>query len=481
LKHMVKDKVNYRARGPNTQLTRQPVSGRANDGGLRIGEMERDVVISHGASEFLRESLMERADKYQIAICNTTGMMAIYNPSKDIFMSPMADGPLKFTGSLDGKEQHLEQVSRFGRNFSIVNVPYAFKLLLQELQTMNVQMRIITDDNIEQLESMSYSNNINKLMFTQDFTPQEILRFAKNNIHASRLGNLKTPVVEKAIPEIIKDSPEIIKDSPEFAPYSPYEPTANDIQASTMSDSLRREIYGTPSAESNENGMVQTSPEFAPYSPYQPTEEDLQASTVSGSLRREIYGTPIPEKTEYNELSKQAREYSIGEQVYYRGDEIPNRKWIVSNIGDRFIKIESNTPGLNDPDTIKLVTALDIYKSNNEYYDSPSDSVGSYNTLPPPPPLGSPSPETIMNGGRPNFIGSNGMHHPQPINIKIINNGNEYSNEGIMPDTPTYTSDNNVATFKPPIQDERVNIDIQPSSHTDSGKLDFDKLVVKKI
>jgi len=480
LKHMVKDKVNYRARGPNTQLTRQPVSGRANDGGLRIGEMERDVVISHGASEFLRESLMERADKYQIAICNTTGMMAIYNPSKNIFMSPMADGPLKFTGSLDGKEQHLEQVSKFGRSFSVVNVPFAFKLLLQELQTMNVQMRIITDDNIEQLESMSYSNNIDKLMFTDDVTPQEILRFAKNNIHTSRLGNLKTPVVEKATPEIVKDSPKTVTDSPEFAPYSPYRPNEEELQASTMSDSLRKEIYGTPTPNSNENIMVQKSPEFAPYSPYQPTEEDIQASTMSDSLRREIYGTPIPEKTEYNELSKQAREYSVGEEVYYRGDEIPNRKWIVSNIGDRFIKIESNTPSLNDPDTIKLVTALDIYKSNNDYYDSPTLSVDSYNT-PPPPPLGNPSPETTINGGRSNFIGGNGIHHPPPINIKIINNGNEYSNESVIPDESNYIVDNKVATFNPPVEDERVNIGIEPSSQSTSGKLDFDKLVVKKI
>ena len=62
LKHMVKDKINYRALGPRTMLTRQTVQGRANDGGLRIGEMERDGVMAHGASAFLNESFMIRGD-----------------------------------------------------------------------------------------------------------------------------------------------------------------------------------------------------------------------------------------------------------------------------------------------------------------------------------------------------------------------------------------------------------------------------------
>ena len=172
LKHMVKDKINYRATGPRTALTKQPVSGRANDGGLRIGEMERDVLISHGITNFLRESMMERGDKYQMAVCNKTGMIAIYNPSKNLFMSPMADGPIQFTGSLDGKDMRIENVTKFGRDFSIVSIPHSLKLLLQELQTTNVQMRIITEDNIHQLENMSFSKNIQKLTHDSNATPE---------------------------------------------------------------------------------------------------------------------------------------------------------------------------------------------------------------------------------------------------------------------------------------------------------------------
>ena len=158
LKHMVKDKINYRARGPNTMLTKQPVSGRANDGGLRIGEMERDSLIGHGISAFLTESMMERSDKYFMSVCNNTGMLAIYNPSKNLFMSPMADGPLRFNMGEDHLEDggRIEHITRFGRSFSVITVPYTMKLLIQELQCMNIQLRIITEDNIKQLESMSY-------------------------------------------------------------------------------------------------------------------------------------------------------------------------------------------------------------------------------------------------------------------------------------------------------------------------------------
>ena len=85
LKHIVKDKINYRADGPRNALTRQTVQGRANDGGLRIGEMERDSLIGHGASLFLKESLMERADKYSMYISDKTGLPGIVNPEKGIF------------------------------------------------------------------------------------------------------------------------------------------------------------------------------------------------------------------------------------------------------------------------------------------------------------------------------------------------------------------------------------------------------------
>ena len=163
LKHMVKDKINYRATGPRTNLTKQTVQGRANDGGLRIGEMERDGVLAHGMSYFLNVSFMIRGDEYYMAICNKTGAIAIYNEVKNIFLSPFADGPVQFHTNPDGT-MNVKNLSKFGRSFSIVRIPYSFKLLIQELQTMNIQMRIITDENVDQMLSLSFSNNIRQLL-----------------------------------------------------------------------------------------------------------------------------------------------------------------------------------------------------------------------------------------------------------------------------------------------------------------------------
>ena len=162
LKHMVKDKINHRSRGPRNQLTRQTVGGRANDGGLRIGEMDRDCLIAHGMSHFIKDSMLERGDKYYMAICNKSGCVSIYNKSKNIFISPMVDGPIKFV-DVSKYDANIVNISKFGRDFSIVKVPYAFKLLMQELQAMNVHMRIVTDKNVDQLLSIKGGDDIKTL------------------------------------------------------------------------------------------------------------------------------------------------------------------------------------------------------------------------------------------------------------------------------------------------------------------------------
>ena len=238
LKHMVKDKINYRARGPNQQLTRQPVQGRANDGGLRVGEMERDAICAHGLAYFLNESFLVRGDEYYMAICNKTGAIAIYNEEKNLFISPYADGPIKFNTNTDGS-MNIKNLTRFGRSFSLLRIPYSFKLLIQELQVMNINMKIITDENVDQLLSMSYSNNIAKLLNKkEDRTTdninniiseykQKILNINRNarqeqnrNYKQEENISIPSPVTEHDINEVSLQpiSPDNPPPSPDYTP-----------------------------------------------------------------------------------------------------------------------------------------------------------------------------------------------------------------------------------------------------------------------
>ena len=203
LKHMVKDKINHRERGRREMLTRQTVQGRANDGGLRIGEMERDGILAHGMSSFLYDSFMERGDRYYLAVCNSTGCVAIYNKSRNLFLSPSADGPITFHTNNDGN-QNIDIISKYGRSFSIVEVPYSFKLLLQELQVMNIQMRIITEENVSQLMNMKFSNNINKLLHVNEKELKNVIKEYKTSIRKmyEKVNKIKEVVLPDEIPEI---------------------------------------------------------------------------------------------------------------------------------------------------------------------------------------------------------------------------------------------------------------------------------------
>ena len=133
LKHMVNDKEHSRSIGPVVNLTRQPAEGRSRDGGFRIGEMERDVMIAHGMSKFCRERMYDVADKYSLHVCKKCGMIATFN-----------NGDKGIMRSKQGFTVHKCKTCDNVTDFSYVEVPYAFKLMAQELQTINVVPRLIT-------------------------------------------------------------------------------------------------------------------------------------------------------------------------------------------------------------------------------------------------------------------------------------------------------------------------------------------------
>jgi hypothetical protein len=154
LKHMTEDKWNARAEGRREQRTRQPTGGRGQQGGLRIGEMERDGLAAHGISGFLRESLMERADKAQIRICNGCGTVPIYNDLQNLFVCSLCDGPVQFVGTNSNNIEILPTAKKSLATTSVVEIPYATKLLADELQAyMNMGIRILTGKNLSKLET----------------------------------------------------------------------------------------------------------------------------------------------------------------------------------------------------------------------------------------------------------------------------------------------------------------------------------------
>ncbi|KAL6041665.1 DNA-directed RNA polymerase III subunit RPC2 [Balamuthia mandrillaris] len=115
LKHMVMDKMHARAIGPRAVLTRQPTEGRSRNGGLRLGEMERDCLIGYGASMLMMERLMFSSDAFKVDICKKCGLLGYA-------------GWCQFCKSYS--------------NVATVNIPYACKLLFQELQSMNIVPRL---------------------------------------------------------------------------------------------------------------------------------------------------------------------------------------------------------------------------------------------------------------------------------------------------------------------------------------------------
>jgi DNA-directed RNA polymerase II subunit RPB2 len=108
-KHMVSDKINYRSEGPRTLMTHQPLEGRAQDGGLRIGEMERDALLSHGISSFIQESMMKRSDEHNFIFQKETGL--------------------------------LDYTSEFP--LGSLNIPYCAGLFVHEMESMHLQVKLL--------------------------------------------------------------------------------------------------------------------------------------------------------------------------------------------------------------------------------------------------------------------------------------------------------------------------------------------------
>ena len=127
LHHMVADKIHARARGQVQMLTKQPTEGRARGGGLRFGEMERDCLIAYGASMILKDRLLDESDKSDIFVCERCGLVAYHDVKQRKYVCRVCGDKAKV---------------------SSVSVAYAFKLLLQEMQSLNVAPRLLIKEKL---------------------------------------------------------------------------------------------------------------------------------------------------------------------------------------------------------------------------------------------------------------------------------------------------------------------------------------------
>ena len=165
LKHMVEDKWQARGKGRKEMRTHQPTGGRGAQGGLKIGEMDRDSIIAHGGMAFVKESFMERSDGAKIPICVACGTIPIYNPRLGIAICALCDGPVKYIGDTVNNLEILPPLGRPKSKIVEVEIPYSTKLLTQEQEAyLNLTMRYITTSGVERLKPLEFSGTSSEVV-----------------------------------------------------------------------------------------------------------------------------------------------------------------------------------------------------------------------------------------------------------------------------------------------------------------------------
>ena len=306
-------------------------------------------------------------------------------------MSPMVDGPLRFVGSLENSDElRLEHITKYGRSFSVVEVPYSFKLLIQELQTINIQMRVITEDNINQITEMSSGNNVKRLL-GKDKNVRSIMDMIRENIRKTTGEKVFTP------------------DDAVFTP-SAEEKSESYHPASSDDESEKSESYHPISPDEEE------SMEFIPASPNTPPpgatmsrppspntppfvaqqrakEESEQIKIPRGyaidtpSTDDDFIPPPPMEEDDVDEIIK-------GGKLCLKNDvENPIRIWNVKHVGDRFITVQTDDDlGISNEDMVRVVDrdqicsieeAQRFYNELHKPNEPNVSSSTSNNTMPP--------------------------------------------------------------------------------------------------
>jgi hypothetical protein len=244
LKHMVEDKWQARGQGRKEVRTHQPTGGRGAQGGLKIGEMDRDAIIAHGGMSFVRESFMERSDGTKIPICVACGTIPIYNPKLNISICALCDGPVRFIGDNINNLEILPPLGRPKSKIVEVAMPYSTKLLTQEQETyLNMTMRYITTSGVTRLNQLEYSGvsseivkELPRLILPETVAPAYIEDVPKATVSVEQLRsmgatvNTLTEEEKRNIDIVIDPEIQLQQEFEQFQPQQEFQPQPQEFQ-----------------------------------------------------------------------------------------------------------------------------------------------------------------------------------------------------------------------------------------------------------
>ena len=319
LKIMVADKMHSRSTGPLQNSTRQPAAGRANKGGLRIGEMERDAILSHGASYFLKESGMERSDKFMLEINKLNGL--IKNNESDIVKT---------------------------------EIPYSMKLLLQELQSMSLGVRLIVKERL-----------------TNEHLEQRLLDMIDPNIFDQSQLTKSIPLDDDLEDDLEDEQDEDLEEEEEQEQEEEEEPEQLEED---VEESEQLEEITTPTPESVKDTILEQSEEMEEIEtiPDSTIDDDLQSiQVIKGD---DIYDTETEPKIKQVKLKN--KQIEIGDKVIW--EDAPIEYGIVEKITPKKYKICCK-PGKKsgEPKSIYLIDKdkVKLYNTPEQIDDEPTEQI----------------------------------------------------------------------------------------------------------
>ena len=325
LKHLTQDKMNSRSTGRKEIRTHQPTGGRGNEGGMRIGEMERDSLIAHGVTDFLEETMMKRSDGTSFWVCNGCGTIPIYNEAQNLFVCPLCDGPLTYQGATADTMGLVLPVKKSRTTFSHVEVPYALKLLDQELTTfMNAGFRFLTEKTSRTFRDIRYEGAAAEVTAEQDAALDATAVAARKALDAqldaaadvmAQIGELPTGVAADAGAE---DAPADTADEDQ--------PAHNERPA--------------PPTIPPGVGVVKfsrTEPQYKEFSPYYPVKLTIDGK-IWPTAEHYFQAMKFPDNPEYQELIRaaktpaQAKKLGKTEAIPIRNDWHMYREQVMADV-----------------------------------------------------------------------------------------------------------------------------------------------------